>query len=125
MTSAPRFGFNTNVALLALSKDGATNIYKFDINNFVKKQLTNNEYINTSPSYSPDNKFIVFNSDRAGSPQLYVMRNDGSDQKRISFGFGRYLNPVWSPKGDYISFFDADDICNKNKYTFSRNLIFN
>lgn len=104
MTSAPRFGFNTNIALLALSKDGATNIYKFDINNFVKKQLTNNEYINTSPSYSPDNKFIVFNSDRAGSPQLYVMRNDGSDQKRISFGFGRYLNPVWSPKGDYIAF---------------------
>lgn len=104
MTSAPRFGFNTNIALLAMSKNGATNIFKFDINNFAKKQLTSNEFINTSPSYSPDNQFIIFNSDRSGSPQIYVMRNDGSDQKRISFGEGRYLNPVWSPNGDYIAF---------------------
>jgi TolB protein len=104
MTSAPRFGFNANLALLALSKNGATNIYKFDIDSMAKKALTDNNYINTSPSYSPDNQFIVFNSDRSGSPQLYVMRNDGSDQKRISFGLGKYLNPVWSPKGDYIAF---------------------
>ena len=104
MTSAPRFGFGTNIALLALSKDGHTNIHKFDINTAAQKQLTTNEYINTSPSYSPDNKFIVFNSDRSGAPQLYVMRNDGSDQKRVSFGRGRYMNPVWSPKGDYIAF---------------------
>ena len=104
MTSAPRFGFNINIALLAMSKNGTTNIFKFDINSFAKKQLTNNEFINTSPSYSPDNQFIIFNSDRSHSPQLYVMRNDGSDQKRISFGPGRYLNPVWSPNGDYIAF---------------------
>ena len=32
------------------------------------------------------------------------MRNDGSDQKRISMGAGRYLNPVWSPTGEYIAF---------------------
>jgi TolB protein len=104
MTSAPRFGFNIDIALLAMSKNGATNVYKFDIHSFAKKQLTNNEFINTSPSYSPDNQFIIFNSDRSRSPQLYVMRNDGSDQKRISFGPGRYLNPVWSPNGDYIAF---------------------
>ncbi len=104
MTSAPRFGFDINIALLAMSKNGATNIFKFDINSYAKKQLTNNEFINTSPSYSPDNQFIIFNSDRSRSPQLYVMRNDGSDQKRVSFGQGRYLNPVWSPNGDYISF---------------------
>jgi TolB protein len=104
MTSAPRFGYSTNIGLLALSKDGHTNIYKFDINTSDYKQLTDNKYINTSPSYSPDNQFIVFNSDRSGSPQLYVMRNDGSDQKRISTLSGSYFSPVWSPKGDYIAF---------------------
>ena len=42
--------------------------------------------------------------DRAGSPQLYVMGADGSGQRRISFGGGRYASPVWSPRGDLIAF---------------------
>jgi TolB protein len=46
----------------------------------------------------------VFNSDRGGSPQLYLMNADGSDQHRVSFGDGRYTTPVWSPKGDLIAF---------------------
>jgi TolB protein len=32
------------------------------------------------------------------------MSADGSDQKRISFGDGRYSTPVWSPRGDLIAF---------------------
>jgi TolB protein len=47
---------------------------------------------------------MVFNSDRGGSPQIYVMNGDGSNQHRISFGAGRNTNPVWSPKGDFIAF---------------------
>ena len=35
---------------------------------------------------------------------LYVMNADGSDQRRISFGQGRYSTPVWSPRGDMIAF---------------------
>ena len=32
------------------------------------------------------------------------MNADGSGQKRISFGQGRYSTPVWSPRGDLIAF---------------------
>ena len=32
------------------------------------------------------------------------MDADGSGQKRISFGQGRYNAPVWSPRGDKIAF---------------------
>jgi len=46
----------------------------------------------------------VFNSDRGGSQQLYVMNADGGGVRRISFGSGKYSTPVWSPRGDLIAF---------------------
>jgi len=46
----------------------------------------------------------VFESDRSGTQQLYVMNADGSNQRRISFGGGRYASPSWSPNGDLIAF---------------------
>ena len=70
----------------------------------VIRRLTRNPAIDTSPCYSPDSKQIVFNSDRGGSQQLYVMNADGTKQRRISFGKGRYATPVWSPRGDLIAF---------------------
>jgi TolB protein len=67
-------------------------------------RLTNDPAIDTSPSYSPDASRLVFNSDRGGSQQIYVMNADGSNVQRISYGEGRYGTPVWSPRGDLIAF---------------------
>ena len=46
----------------------------------------------------------MFESDRGGTQQLYVMGAGGGEARRISFGDGRYANPVWSPRGDLIAF---------------------
>src|SRR3546814_8827893 len=67
-------------------------------------RLTTSPGIDTGGSYSPDGSKIVFESDRGGSQQLYVMNADGSGQQRISFGDGRYGTPAWSPRGDLIAF---------------------
>jgi TolB protein len=67
-------------------------------------RLTRHSAIDTSASYAPDGKKIVFNSDRGGAQQIYVMNSDGTNIKRISFGKGRYGTPVWSPRGDLIAF---------------------
>ena len=75
-----------------------------DLENRIVERITNHPSIDTSPSYSPDGKYICFNSDRSGYQQIYVMRNDGSNVKRISFGNGLYGTPVWSPRGDLIAF---------------------
>ncbi|MEO1468624.1 MAG: Tol-Pal system protein TolB, partial [Pseudomonadota bacterium] len=55
-------------------------------------------------SFAPDGRRIVFESDRGGSPQLYVMPISGGRADRISFGSGRYSTPVWSPRGDRVAF---------------------
>ena len=68
------------------------------------RRLTSGPAIDTSPSFSSDGTQIVFNSDRGGTQQLYVMSASGGGERRISFGEGRYATPVWSPRGDFIAF---------------------
>ncbi|MEJ2036270.1 MAG: Tol-Pal system protein TolB, partial [Maritimibacter sp.] len=67
-------------------------------------QLTSAPSIETGPSFSPDGSQIVFESDRSGTQQLYVMPASGGEATRISFGQGRYSTPVWSPRGDLSAF---------------------
>ena len=67
-----------------------------DLENRIVEKITNHPSIDTSPSYSPDGKFISFNSDRSGYQQIYVMKSDGSNVKRISFGKRNLWYPVWS-----------------------------
>ncbi len=68
------------------------------------RRLTNSPAIDTSPCFSTDGSQIVFNSDRGGAQQLYIMSAGGGGERRVSFGEGRYATPVWSPRGDFIAF---------------------
>ena len=53
-------------------------------------------------SYSPDGKYITFNSDRSGYQQIYVMKS-GSNVKGYHLA-KVFMAPVWSPRGDLIAF---------------------
>jgi TolB protein len=91
--------------VMSIARGGDTQLYSMDLRSRSLHQLTNTPgIINTSPSYSPDGHHIVFNSDRGGSQQLYVMDASGGNVQRISFGDGKYGTPVWSPRGDLIAF---------------------
>lgn len=105
MTIAPRFSPDGQKVIMSLLQDnGSANLYTMDLRSRSTTRLTTTQAIDTSASYSPDGTQIVFESDRGGKPQIYVMNTDGSNQHRISFGDGSYSTPVWSPRGDYIAF---------------------
>ena len=43
-------------------------------------------------------------SDRSGSPQIYVMRANGSGVRRITFNGSYNASPAWSPDGRWIAY---------------------
>jgi TolB protein len=83
---------------------GNTDIYRVPASGGESRRLTDTPGIDLGGSYSPDGSKIVFESDRSGAQQVYVMNADGSNQRRISHFGGRAATPEWSPRGDQIAF---------------------
>jgi TolB protein len=48
------------------------------------------------PRWSPDSRFLVYSLDRAGEKAIYLMRADGTGQRRISAPGGDDSHPAWS-----------------------------
>ena len=68
-----------------------------------QKQLTTDPLIDSTPSVSPDGRYIIFSSTRAGMPSLWRMDSDGSNQKPLTSGQEDY-SPQVSPDGRWILF---------------------
>jgi TolB protein len=69
----------------------------------IDKYLTNTA-INKDPAFSPDGREIVFVSSRDGHFEIYAMKADGSDVRRLTRSTGMNLRPAWSPDGKRIAF---------------------
>ncbi len=104
-TFAPRWSPDGKWILYSMAIAGNTDIYKVSAAGGSNPQrLTFSPGIDIGGSFSPDGSRIVFESDRSGSQQIYVMDANGGNERRISFGGGRFATPEWSPRGDLIAF---------------------
>ena len=73
-------------------------IYVFDIHENNLIALTNDNYVDDHPSWSPDGSKIVFHSWRESEmAQIYIMNSDGSGIKRITNRNHGDIEPAWSP----------------------------
>jgi Tol biopolymer transport system component len=53
---------------------------------------------------SPDGHEIAFVSSREGDPEIYVMRADGTGERRITAFYQEDREPRWSPDGKWLTF---------------------
>jgi Tol biopolymer transport system component len=88
-----------------ISKSPAYNIYKKRIDGGAEVQLTFNQSgLADGPEYSPDGKYIYFNSTQSGTMQIWRMKPDGSGQEQITFDEHNDWFPHVSPDGKWIVF---------------------
>ena len=92
-------------------REGNYDVYVIPAAGGVEVRLTDAEGLDDGPEYSPDGKYIWFNSVRSGLMQVWRMKADGSEQTQMTFH--QDLNswfPHVSPDGKQVVY-----ICyNKN-----------
>lgn len=76
---------------------GASDVYLMDIASKQWVQLTHDGGRNDFPSWSPDGRHVVFQSNRSGSLQIWSMLADGSKVQQLT-STGRNSQPNWSWK---------------------------
>ncbi len=76
---------------------GASDLYLMDIASKQWVQLTHDGGRNDYPAWSPDGRHIVFQSNRSGNLQIWMMLADGSKVQQLTFN-GRNSQPNWSWK---------------------------
>lgn len=65
-------------------------------------RLTNDAVLDDGPEFTPDEKYIYFNSVRTGTMQIWRMKTDGSGQEQITFDEYNNWFPHISPDGKWI-----------------------
>ncbi|MFO1514431.1 MAG: biopolymer transporter TolR [Verrucomicrobiota bacterium] len=86
-------------------------IYKIPANGSGPEiRLTDSPGLNDGPEFTPDGKYIYFNSTRDGKMQIWRMKPDGKEQEQITNDEFNNWFPHISPDGKWIVFitFPAD-----------------
>jgi TolB protein len=80
------------------------NIFIADADGGHVKPLLSNANRDYNPSFSNDGSWIVFTSDRSGSPDIYRVHSDGSGLERLTNDPALDDQGVLSPNGRFLAF---------------------
>jgi len=71
-------------------------------------RITFDQGLQFGATWSPDNRFIAYSSDRGGKFDIWVQQISGGDPVQITKGPGHNWQPDWSPDGKYIAYRSED-----------------
>lgn len=107
-----------------ISKSPAFNLYKKPVNGGPEVQLTNNkEGITDGPEYSPDGKYIYYNSNISGLMQIWRMKPDGSNQEQLTFDLYNNWFPHISPDNKWIVIISFPPTIHPNDHPFYKRVL--
>lgn len=91
---------------MTLSVDGNSDLYLLRRYDRFLQRVVKTRALESSPSWSPDGKRLVFASDALGQPQLFTIDAAGGKQTRLKTQISRYCaEPDWNPKNaDLIAY---------------------
>jgi len=88
-----------------LSNGAAYNIYKKPVGGGPEVRLTFSESgLDDGPEFSPDGRYIYYNSTQSGTMHIWRMKPDGSDKEQLTFDEYNDWFPHISPDGKWIVF---------------------
>ncbi len=68
------------------------------------RMVTGGKGVHTQPALSTDGR-LVFTASMDGTPNIYLVNRDGSDQRPLTRGERLEMSPSWSPDGKSVAFF--------------------
>ena len=83
-------------------------IYTIDLSIKKEVQLTQSPGLDDGPEYSPDGKYIYFNSVRTGTMQIWRMKTDGSEPTQMTFDLYQDWFAHPSPDNKWLVFISYD-----------------
>ena len=85
-------------------RDGDEEIYVMNANGTNQTQLTNNDFADYAPCFSPDGSKIAFVSYPFGNSEICVMNADGTNQTQLTNNGFDDQYPCFSPDGSKIAY---------------------
>ncbi len=96
-------------------RDGRKHIFVVDVESGEAKQVSDGDWDDTYPCWSPDGSQIAFASARHETrdidsiADIWVVGADGGEARHVTTSSGPATMPVWSPDGRNIAFLGHDD----------------
>jgi dipeptidyl aminopeptidase/acylaminoacyl peptidase len=88
-----------------------THIFTIDVETGEEKQITDGDWYDDQPAWSPDGKQIAFTSDRERErhqrqwrTDIWVVSAGGGKARKVTRSLGAAVSPAFSPDGSHIAF---------------------
>ena len=97
-------GYAASVLSYVVKGAGNVEIYCADTTGNILLRIPTDAPNMGSLSWSPDGRFVAYQSNHEGAPNIYVLDIQNKTSRRLTNHEGRNMRPIWSPNGKWIAF---------------------